>query len=129
MPLFQPPEQDIAWTGIHTVPSKLIPFQARLSTTALYAPVNVTPPFLTSSGDLGQPHDGDVLFCQAGIWDGAPTPVLTYKWFDNEGNDYGTTTQDFTISGNEGRSMHCVETATNSQGQATCSSDSSGIIS
>jgi hypothetical protein len=74
----------------------------------------------------GTPKVGATLTCLPGKWSGTPAPTLTYGWLRNgeaigsaTGSTYTVATED------QGKSVSCEVTATNSAGHAVASSANS----
>ena len=73
----------------------------------------------------GTPLVGDVLSCSQGTWKGAPTPTYTYRWM-REGTEVitGATKSTYTVAeADQARSLSCVVTASNVEGQASATSN------
>jgi hypothetical protein len=83
------------------------------------APKNVVAPEVSGTGEVGKE-----LKCSEGTWSGHPTPTLSYQWLRDAGKAEqvsiaGATSQAYTVtSKDEGHSLSCVVTATNSAGSA-----------
>ena len=87
-----------------------------IATTALFAPVNIEPPYIDSAF---VPVVGDTLYFIYNQWDGNPVPVLTNQWLRNGGNITGETSATYlTVTADylQDISVKCI--ATNSQGTA-----------
>ena len=87
-----------------------------IATTALFAPVNIEPPYIDPAN---VPVVGDTLYFIYNQWDGNPVPVLTYQWLRNGGNITGETSATYlTVTADylQDISVKCI--ATNSQGTA-----------
>lgn len=85
----------------------------------LAAPVNSSAPVIAGSTTVGS-----TLTVTPGVWTGDPTPVLTYQWQNGGvdiGGETGTTLDTTGLSASD--EITCVETATNSQGTQTATSN------
>lgn len=78
-------------------------------------PENVEPPAVT-----GNPAVGEILSCSQGAWKGSPTPTFTYEWL-RDGTAIGSATASkYTVTtADQGHSLSCKVTATNSAGSAS----------
>jgi len=82
-------------------------------------PVNISPPFI--SDVLASP--GDLLTCAPGIWSGNPD-IVTYQWMRDAGPINQAITPNHTVRlADVGHTLTCVETAKNSAGEASTSSN------
>lgn len=88
------------------------------ATPVFVAPNNTVAPVITTDGT---PETGEVVTCSTGTWDGIPGPTFTHQWQRDSGSGFvdvsGATAADYTLVGDdEGTTLRCVVTATNSQG-------------
>ena len=86
-------------------------------------PVSALPP--TISGD---PQVGQTLTCSAGLFDGVPPPAFSYQWLRDGLAIAGATASDYTVqAADQGDSLVCEVTATNSAGRQAATSASVAI--
>jgi hypothetical protein len=84
------------------------------------APVNTEAPKV-----VGSPEVGQELKCSEGRWTGNPAPTFSYQWLRNgESIETATTSTYRVVSADEGQSLSCRVTATNSAGSASKLSNS-----
>ena len=87
------------------------------------APAPVVTPRLS-----GDPYVGRTLSCDPGTWDGAPAPALTYRWLRDGARISGATAQRYRVTAeDQGHSVSCIVTASNSAGAASASTSSISI--
>jgi hypothetical protein len=88
------------------------------------APVNSVLPVISGTEQVGE-----TLSCSTGTWSGFPTPTYTYQW-ENTGVDIsGATSSTYLVDAtDEGDTLTCDVTATNSEGAATAESAATGTI-
>jgi hypothetical protein len=83
------------------------------------APANTVEPAIT-----GTATTGNVLTCNNGSWSGSPSPTFTKQWKRDGANISGETGNTYTlVGGDEGHSIKCTVTATNTQGSASADSN------
>jgi hypothetical protein len=88
--------------------------------TATTAPENIAPPEVS-----GRATAGEMLTCSTGQWSGTPAPGFTYQWVRDQGLAGETVIESaiantYKIGGeDEGHSLTCRVTATNSAGSAS----------
>lgn len=88
------------------------------------APVNTVAPVVT-----GAPGEGSTLTTTDGTWTGSPTPTYTYQWQRDAVNISGATAATYvTVSADVGTDVTCDVTGTNTEGNATASSNAITII-
>jgi hypothetical protein len=78
------------------------------------APTNVTPPFVSGVGKIGE-----TLSCSKGVWTGNP-PIFTYEyfWFRGEEEIEGAESSTYRLGiADSGESIWCAVVATNSVGE------------
>ena len=64
------------------------------------------------------PAVGETLACEKGAWYGEPAPTFTYRWLTDGGPIEGATETTYEITKfDEGHSLACEVTATNSAGE------------
>jgi len=64
-----------------------------------------------------------------GTWTGTPAPVITHQWRNDSGNIAGATGLTYTLQASDiGKGIACVETATNSVGVETKTSNIIGPV-
>jgi autotransporter-associated beta strand protein len=87
------------------------------------APPN-SPPHNTSAPNVtGAAKAGSTLACSPGSWTGYPPPVFTYQWSIDTTPLAGATGSSFKVPAtDEGTTLVCTVTATNSSGSATAHS-------
>lgn len=74
------------------------------------APANTVAPAITGTAQTGQ-----TLTCSAGTWTGTPTITYAYQWKRNGTNIAGATASTYVLQvADEGQSVKCTVTATNS---------------
>jgi hypothetical protein len=84
-----------------------------------------SPPESTAAPEVsGTPAVGESLNCSTGTWSGSPTPTFTYQWVRDEGVGEtiieSATASTYTVaSEDEGHTLACKVTATNSAGSAS----------
>lgn len=85
------------------------------------APSNISAPVIS-----GVPETGQLMSSTTGTWDGDPTITYGYQWLRNGANISGATSSTYTVQvADEGNTLVCRVTATNSEGSS--SADSNGI--
>ncbi len=82
-------------------------------------PENIIPPELSGQAAVGQS-----LTCSTGTWIGTPAPGFTYQWVRDAGTDEtiveSANANSYKVaSADEGHSLSCLVTATNSAGSAS----------
>jgi hypothetical protein len=78
-------------------------------------PRNEVPPEVSGVGELNKS-----LTCSSGKWSGEPAPTFTYQWLRGGAVISGATASLYTIQvADQGQSLSCDVTATNSQGPAS----------
>ncbi len=82
-------------------------------------PENIIPPEVSGQAALGQS-----LTCSTGTWVGTPAPGFTYQWVRDAGTDEtiieSANANSYKVaSADEGHSLSCLVTATNSAGNAS----------
>jgi hypothetical protein len=93
------------------------------STVAVSEPLAIPgiPPGNTSEPKVAGPASpiaGDTLTCSRGEWYGDPEPTFTYQWLTDGGPINGATESTYVITKfDEGHSLACEVTATNSAGE------------
>jgi hypothetical protein len=98
--------------------AKIDTLQARLA--PLVAPLMVGAPVVTGIGRVG-----NALSCSNGAWDHAPSS-FAYQWKSAAAN-VGTSVPNYApVSGDVGKAITCVVTATNAMG-STAASPSNGV--
>lgn len=88
------------------------------------APVNISAPVISGSGLIGQ-----VLTSTTGTWSGSPSPTFTYQWRRGGTNIAGATSSTYTpvFPADNGASITCLVTATNTSGSASTSSNTIAV--
>lgn len=87
---------------------------------SLSAPVNTVAPVISGSAVMGS-----VLTTSDGTWTGSPAPTFAYQWKRNGADIGGATSQTYTTSAPDfSAAITCTVTATNSQGNASATSNS-----
>jgi hypothetical protein len=87
---------------------------ARAAGVQVNAPINTTIPYVSPETAAV----GDTLSCTMGEWSGEPTSYA-YAWF-LDGAETGAAGSSYTlVAGNEGHTVTCVVSATNTAGSAT----------
>lgn len=96
------------------------------------APAIVSGPVISSTGDLANPHPGDVLSVSSITVTGHPDPTLSYTWYAAEGGGISGVSSDptFAITSDEiGKEVWCQVVATNGIGSpASAESNHSGVV-
>jgi hypothetical protein len=86
---------------------------------ALTAPTNVVAPVISGTAETGQ-----ILTCTEGLWTGNPAPTYAYQWKRNGVNIGAATNSTYTLQvADESANITCTVTATNSQGNASATSN------
>ncbi len=84
------------------------------------APVNTVPPDLSGTAKAGEAKVGETLKCEPGTWKGRPAPTYTYKWLREGAAIESATASTYGVrSEDQGFSLACSVTATNSAGSAS----------
>jgi hypothetical protein len=88
-------------------------------------PGNIVPPEVS-----GKPAVGETLNCSTGTWSGNPAPAFTYQWVRDQGQEetiieLATANAYKVVGADEGYSLACKVTATNSEGSASKRSSNS----
>ncbi len=84
-------------------------------------PQNTAPPEVS-----GTPAVGQMLTCSQGTWSGSPPLTYTYRWLRDKEAIASATSSTYTVaSEDEGHSLSCKVTATNSAGEASAISKNS----
>ena len=84
------------------------------------APSNVTPPKLSATTAVPD----DVIMCDPGEWDNAPSSVLTMQW-KADGTDVSGSGPSYTVlPGDVGKTLTCEVTCTTDDGSGKALSDS-----
>jgi hypothetical protein len=87
-------------------------------------PVNISAPVIHGGIDVGS-----VLGVSKGTWDGKPGPTYTYQWKRDGSNISSATSSSYTVVGADtGAVITCDVKATNSEGNATATSNGIGPI-
>jgi len=87
-------------------------------------PVNLVAPAITGTAEIG-----NTLTTSDGTWTGAPAPTFTYQWQRGTTNIAGATSSTYTVQlEDEGSTIRCVVTATNSLGSVSANSASTSTI-
>ena len=87
-------------------------------------PVNTAIPVIT-----GDAYVGYTLTSSTGTWTGDPTPTYTYQWQQGTSDISGATSSTYVIqAGDEGSTLRCVVTATNSAGSASANSANTAVV-
>lgn len=88
------------------------------------APQNVAPTKTRDPVITGNTAAGDTLTCTPGAYTGTPTPTVTRQWKAGATNIAGATGLTYVIAAvDTGKSITCVETATNAAGTVTGTSN------
>lgn len=108
-------------------------FGARIIQASGSPPVNTAAPVISSSGDITNPHPGDVLTITMGDTYSGTAPITkTHQWvYAGSGTPVasGSTAGNCTIeSGDIGNQIQVVSTGTNAFGSANASSNSTGTV-
>jgi len=78
-------------------------------------PVNIVSPEAS-----GTPAVGETMRCSAGTWSGSPAPAFTYQWLrDGSVITLATANTYVVVEADQGHSLSCRVTATNSAGSAS----------
>lgn len=102
-----------------TVPNKLPGYAAPPPTVP---PLNVSPPVVSGGTAIGS-----VLSCTSGVW--SPIGTYVYQWKSGGANIAGQTGTSYTaVSGDVGKTITCVVTATNVNGSVSVTSNALGPI-
>jgi hypothetical protein len=92
--------------------------QAAEQRAALTLPTNTALPVISGSAQLGQP-----LSCSTGSWTGYPAPLFTYQWLRDGTGIGGATGSSYNVAAaDQGHTLTCRVTASNSVGQRTATS-------
>lgn len=92
-------------------------------TDELAAPVNTVAPTLSPSGTQ---DTGTLLTATTGTWTGNPTPTYAYQWLRGGTNISGATSSTYTLQvADEGQTITCRVTGTNSEGSANATTSNS----
>lgn len=84
-------------------------------------PANTVAPVVSTDGT---PVTGEVVACSTGTWTGWPPPTFARQWQRNTVAISGATGTSYTLqAADEGTSVRCVVTATNSQGSVSANSN------
>jgi beta-glucanase (GH16 family) len=84
-----------------------------------FAPLNTAAPVAS-----GTPEVGRALGCSPGSWTGDPAPTFAYEWLSDGAPIAGATGTAYTVqSADQGHTLSCRVTATNTVGTATALSD------
>jgi hypothetical protein len=91
-------------------------FSNVINSLGLFAPINVFEPELSTEGA----NVGDTISILGNLWDGNPTPTLTYKWFRDGVHQTSHTANTYlTASPDSGKYISLEVIGTNSQGTTT----------
>jgi hypothetical protein len=83
------------------------------------APTVTTAPVIAGTANVGQ-----TLTCTPGVYAGVPAPTVTRQWKAGTANIPGATGLTYVVAaGDSGKSITCVETATNASGSVTGTSN------
>lgn len=89
-----------------------------------YAPVNTVAPVLSGTASVGQ-----TLSVTTGTWTGTPTPTYTYVWKADTTVISGATASTYVLtSGETGKTITVVVTATNEQAAVNATSNALGPV-
>lgn len=84
-------------------------------------PVNTVAPAITTDGS---PATGETVNCSTGTWTGDTTIAYAYQWRRNGASISGATSNTYVLAlADEGQSITCLVTATNSVGSASATSN------
>ena len=116
----------------HIVSCEVTAVNAAGSTAAISAgrnvpslPVNIAAPEIS-----GTPKVGELLMCRPDTWTGSPAPVYSYQWVSDGTAIQGATVSIYTVQpADEGQSLSCAVTATNTAGSNTATSGSVSVPS
>ena len=87
-------------------------------------PVNIAPPEASGTSALGE-----TLNCSTGTWSGSPAPTFTYQWLRGGSTISAATASTYVVGeADQGYSLSCKVTATNSAGSASRPSANSLLI-
>lgn len=91
-------------------------------------PANTAAPVVSGTTEVGQ-----ALSCTTGTWTGDPTPTYARQWQRNTGSGFtnisGATGSSYTlVGGDEGATIRCVVTATNTEGSVSANSNTVGPV-
>lgn len=88
------------------------------------APVNIVQPSLSGSGEVGE-----AVICNKGTWSGSPTPTYSYDFrIDSVSVQNGSSNSYTPLLADDGKTLTCLVTATNSQGSASEGTSNSLVI-
>lgn len=88
------------------------------------APVNIIQPFLVGNGTVGE-----AVICNKGTWSGSPTPTYTYDFRLDSVSVQNSSSNSYTpLLADDGKTLTCLVTATNSQGSASEGTSNSLVI-
>jgi Immunoglobulin domain len=88
------------------------------------APQDVEAPQVT-----GTPSVTQALTCAHGLWTGKPPPAFTYQWLRDGATITGATASTYIVElSDQGHTLSCVVTATNSEGTAEAASSNGMAI-
>jgi hypothetical protein len=91
---------------------------ARVFMNGLAAPVNTGLPAISGTAQLGQ-----TMSCSTGTWTGNPSPSFTYQWPRDGSGIGGATGSTYVVqAADQGHTLSCEVTATNSVGHQTATS-------
>jgi len=91
-------------------------------------PVSIVAPEVAVQGG-GAAVVGKTLSCSSGAWTNTPTPTFTYKWLRDGVAIGGAESSTYTVaSADEGNSISCEVTATNTAGSRGAASANSAAI-
>ena len=91
-------------------------------------PVNIVAPEVAVQGG-GAAVVGKTLSCSSGTWAGTPTPTFSYKWLRDGVAIGGAESNTYTVTAaDEGHSISCEVTATNTAGSKGAASANSAAI-
>ncbi len=92
---------------------------------AAKAPVNTAPPEVSGTAKVNE-----TLKCSSGTWTGTPAPTYTYKWLREGATIESATAATYTVrSEDQGYSLACSVTATNSAGSVAKQSSNTVTVS
>jgi hypothetical protein len=101
-----------------TVGSTTPGVNAALQPAASSAPVNTGAPSISGSALVG-----GTLSCSTGSWTGSPAPTFGYRWLRDGGAITGATANSYVVQpADQGHSLVCEVTGTNSAGKASAPS-------